>query len=114
MKSFDDLNLSKKEKRVLQAIKEAVQKITPDAEVVFFGSRARREVTPESDWDILILADNVTYELKDEISGTLYDIELEQEIIINPLILEKREWTSGLFSRHPIHRNVERGGVLIR
>jgi len=114
VKSFDDLNLSKKEKNTLQEIKEAVHRITPDAEVVFFGSRARGEVASESDWDILILADNVTYELKDEISGTLYDIELEREIIINPLILDRWEWTSGLFSHHPIHRNVEREGVLIR
>lgn len=114
MKSFDELNFSKKEKDTLRAIKEAVQRITPDAEVVFFGSRARGEVTPESDWDILILADNVTYELKDEIGAALYDIELEKEIIINPLILDKREWTSGYFSRHPIHRNVEREGMVIR
>jgi predicted nucleotidyltransferase len=114
VKSFDDLNLSKKEKLMLRAIKEAVQRITPDAEVVFFGSRARGEVATESDWDILILTDNVTYELKDEICATLYDLELENEIIINPLILDKREWTSGLFSHHPIHRNVEREGMVIR
>jgi predicted nucleotidyltransferase len=114
VKSFDDLNLSKKEKLMLRAIKEAVQRIAPMAEVVFFGSRARREVAPESDWDILILADNVTYELKDAICAALYEIELEREIIINPLILDKREWTSGLFSRHPLHRNVEREGMVIR
>ncbi|OGP54061.1 MAG: hypothetical protein A2Y65_00595 [Deltaproteobacteria bacterium RBG_13_52_11] len=114
MKSFDDLNLSKKEKLMLRAIKEAVQRIAPASEVVFFGSRARGEVAPESDWDILILADNVTYELKDEICAALYDLELEREIIINPLILDKREWTSGLYLHHPIHRNVEREGMVIR
>jgi predicted nucleotidyltransferase len=114
VKSFDELNLSKKEKDLLRAIKEAVQRIMPNAEVVFFGSRARGEEALESDWDILILTDNVTYELKDAIGAALYDIELEREIIINPLILEKREWTSGLFSRHPIHRNVEREGMVIR
>jgi len=114
VKSFDDLNLSKKEKLMLRAIKEAVQRIASNAEVVFFGSRARGEVAPESDWDILILADNVTYELKDKICAALYDLELENEIIINPLTLDKREWTSGLFSRHPIHRNVEREGMVIR
>ena len=114
MKSFDDLNLSKKEKLMLRAIKEAVQRIAPASEVVFFGSRARGEVAPESDWDILILADNVTYELKDEICAALFDLELEREIIINPLILDKREWTSGLYLHHPIHRNVEREGMVIR
>lgn len=114
MKSFDELKLSKKEKGILRAIKEAAQRITPSAEVVFFGSRARGEVAPESDWDILILADNIIYELKDEICAALYDIELENEIIINPLILDKREWTSGLFLHHPIHRNVEREGMVIR
>jgi len=113
MKSVDEINISNKEKLILREIKEAVQRITPNAEIVFFGSRARGEVAHESDWDILILADNVTYELKDELCTALYDMELEKDIIINPLILNKKEWVSGLFSNHPTHRNVEREGVLI-
>jgi len=111
MKTIDKLNLSKKEKIILHKIKEKVKEIVSDGTVILFGSRARMKAVSDSDWDILILTKRVTPKLEHEISATLYELELEEDIIINPLVLPKKEWNNGLYLTHPIHKEVETEGI---
>ena len=46
-------------KVLLQRIKEIVYAIEPSAQIFLYGSRARNDERPDSDWDILILVDVV-------------------------------------------------------
>lgn len=92
-------------------VKAAVQSIEPTATVILFGSRARGDFHAESDWDFLVLLDEVDWEKKREIRNTLYEIELEMEEAISTLIEEKEEW-----ERHEIlllYQNVQKEGILI-
>jgi predicted nucleotidyltransferase len=42
-------------REILELIKATARKYLPDAEVLLFGSRARREVTSDSDFDVLVV-----------------------------------------------------------
>jgi len=42
-------------REILELIKATACKYLPDAEVLLFGSRARKEATPESDFDVLVI-----------------------------------------------------------
>ena len=44
----------------LQAVKRSVHKIDPQAEVWLFGSRARGDARPDSNWGFLVLAEHKT------------------------------------------------------
>jgi predicted nucleotidyltransferase len=44
---------------ILDNISKAIRRKDPYAEVFLFGSRARGDNRPDSDWDILILIDNM-------------------------------------------------------
>ena len=46
-----------KEEFVLDEIRKLKDTILPDSKLILFGSRARKEATPDSDWDMLILLD---------------------------------------------------------
>jgi len=77
-----------------------------------FGSRARGEERPDSDWDILILVESekVTNEIEDKFRDELYDIELDTGQIISTFIYPKNLWNSSLkFS--PLYYNVELDGI---
>ena len=111
MKTIKAPPLDKKEFNILERIKNTVKEIVPGGILIFFGSRVRTETESESDWDILILTETISSQLEHKIHATLYEIELDEDIIINPLILLKEEWEKGKFRHHPIHERIENEGV---
>jgi uncharacterized protein len=113
MKESEALRLSDNEMRILRKIRESVISVVSDATVFFFGSRARGNPQQHSDWDILVLIEKVTPEAKEKIYGVLYDIELEEDIIIGPLILARDEWENKRFRNHPIHEEIDKEGILV-
>ncbi len=94
-------------------IKEAVRRIVPDSEVILFGSRARGDGDPDSDWDILILvAGNLNRRIEEKIRDAIYDIELDLETPISVFIYTKENWLSKQ-SITPFYENVNREGVFL-
>lgn len=79
-----------------------------------YGSRARGDFRPDSDWDILILVDDnlVTNEIEDKFRDDLYDIELESGQIISTIIYPKSYWKDILL-HSPLFKNVTREGILL-
>lgn len=93
-------------------ISKSIHDKDPFAEVFLFGSRARGDSKPESDWDILILVDDktITNEIEDKFRGDLYDIELESGQIISTFVYPKDYWNSTL-SYSPLYKNVRNEGI---
>jgi len=50
---------------ILNQIRKKLREIAPNARAVLFGSRARGDAKPTSDWDILVLLDKERIELSD-------------------------------------------------
>lgn len=97
---------------VLNSIKAAISKQDPSAQVFLFGSRARGDNRPDSDWDILILINNqsVTNEIEDNFRDALYNIELETGQIISTFIYPRTYWNKKLkFS--PLYESVQTEGI---
>lgn len=105
--------MSDKEYEILQKIRQAALSVLPDSTVIFFGSRARGEAKEYSDWDILVLAETVDWEIEHKVFSALYRVELDENIIIGLLVLPRDEWNFKRFKDHPIHRNIESEGVLV-
>jgi uncharacterized protein len=67
-----------KREELLEHVKQSIHEIAPDADIILYGSRARGDAHPESDWDFLILLDGVVDDARtDAIRHRLYDIEWE-------------------------------------
>ncbi|MCK5102046.1 MAG: nucleotidyltransferase domain-containing protein [Cyclobacteriaceae bacterium] len=100
------------EQTVLGNIKNVIHERDPKAEAFLFGSRARGDFKPDSDWDILILVDNpiVTNELDDWFRDKLYDIELDSGQIISTIIYSKSYWKNKL-KYTPLYKNVTVEGL---
>jgi uncharacterized protein len=104
--------MSPQERVIGAKIKETVLSFDSEAQVYLYGSRARGEETPESDWDVLILSQNtVTPLIKRTIRHALYDIEWENGCVISSIIHETKEWESPRMKLTPLYRNIERDSI---
>ena len=100
------------QKNLLKQVKNAVQEIEVEAEILFYGSRARGDSIDQSDWDFLILLDGkVDDKRTDRIRHRLYEIEWETGEVISSIIRNKKEWNSRPYRSMPIHIVIEREGI---
>ncbi len=78
---------------VVKDIRNYVNKVDPTADVILYGSRARGEENPHSDWDLLILTDyaaNLKTERK--FRDKLYDLELKTGEVFSVFVYSKSDW----------------------
>lgn len=93
-----------------ELVRAEIQSIEEDAQVILFGSRARGDNREDSDWDFLVLMNQeITAALKDEIRERLYEIELETGEVISTIIHQKNEWEERAVT--PIHQIIEEEGL---
>lgn len=97
---------------LIDAIKTGLSGLRSGVEVRLYGSEARGEAHEKSDIDLLVLVpkDKVTLQDELEITAPLYDIELKTGILINALILPKREWGRIVT---PFYENVMQDAVVL-
>lgn len=99
---------------LLQRIKETVLGFDPGAEVILFGSRARGDARPDSDWDILVLTSMPpTRMLDDAITEALYMLELDMGTVIVPIVRDAKTWHAIHVPDPYFHANVDREGIAL-
>ena len=78
----------------LQAVKRSVHEIDPQAEVWLFGSRARGDARPDSDWDFLVLTEKpVDRAFKYTVWDHLNELELAAERVISTRVWNRENWS---------------------
>ena len=74
---------------VLNAIQQKATSIMPkDAKVILFGSRAREDAQPDSDWDILVLLnkDKIEEQDHDNFTYPFWELGWQLNQMIHPII----------------------------
>lgn len=95
-------------------ISQAVRRAEPQAEVILFGSRARGDARPDSDWDVLVLLEGkVTAAREQKIYSLLSKVELATEQVLSIIIYQKDYWQQVL-KDSPLYNNVSREGLVLR
>lgn len=104
--------MNKKEKNIIKLIGSKIRRKNPDAEIILFGSHARGDANVNSDWDILILLNNLNVDrtIEKEYREELFDVELETGIPISTFVFSKNEWET-IHAITPLYINVKRDGI---
>ena len=98
---------------VLSKIKTLVKEIDRDADVILYGSRARGDEHPDSDWDILILVNSIAdLDYERIFRHRLYEIELEIGEAFSISVYNKNEWRSKYWMT-PLFQNIASEGIRI-
>jgi len=82
------------------------------AEVWFFGSRARGDYAPDSDYDVLIVLDSGDdSQVRDDVRLLAARVSLEHDVLINTHVLSHERWMRLAREKAPYWRNVQSEGV---
>ena len=99
--------------QIFQEIQTLKRQILPDEKVILFGSQARGDARPDSDWDLLLILNSNSTNLDDEIKysypftklGWTYNTDF------NVLLYSKNDWEKRNFM--PFYKNVVNEGIEI-
>lgn len=81
------------------------------SKVILLGSVARGDFSPESDIDLLIVTANGEKDPKDQISMACFDIILETEVILSPLVMDKETYERHKKYRDPLYNQIQKDGI---
>lgn len=104
------------DKKILERIKNAVHEVDPTASIILYGSRARGDNRPDSDWDIIIVVNkkNVSNQFEDKITFPLYKIEWDTGNIISPIVIPKNTWQNQNQNYLvPFFESIQKEGIVI-
>lgn len=102
------------DRMLLLKCRSAIKNIDDDADVILYGSRARGDAEPESDYDLIIITnDEVTLEKEDVFRKQLFPIELETGCVLTVFLTNREDWNSPLYCAMPLYQNIKKDGILL-
>lgn len=96
-------------KQLSETLKKEIGKSIKD--IILFGSRARGDSYPDSDYDLIVLVDRETKELEDKIFNLSCEIGWEHNVIITVFVYKKSYYDRKKYE--PLFMNIRKEGVHI-
>ena len=114
MRALNTINLAEKERSSVLQAADSFRSRLPVSKVVLFGSKARGSSDVFSDIDLLVLTScPVTPTLRDSISDTLAEINLQNDVLLSSMVVFEQDWMDGLIRYMPIYNEIQRDGCEI-
>ena len=99
--------------QIFENIRTLKRQLLPNDRMILFGSQARGDARPDSDWDLLVLLNKEKRNFNEDYDNYAYpfaELGLKYDALINAKIYTVKDWES-----HPsiFRYNVEQEGIEI-
>ncbi len=93
-------------------VKQNVLSLDKQAEIMLYGSRARKTAHEESDWDFIAFVENdVTEQHRQKLTELVFETELRTGEIISVQLFSKNQ--KQIYASSPFFKNVFREGIYV-
>lgn len=99
-------------KHFADAVKKRISKFDPEAKAILFGSRARGDAEPDSDWDLLVLTKREDTETLNRLllSDLLHQVEMPNDWIISLIVRNEKDWNEN-YAVTPLFDTIQHEGI---
>jgi len=100
-------------KQILENIRSLKRQLIPNERLILFGSQARGDARPDSDWDLLLLLNKQEITLEDERLYAYPFTKLGWDFgaYFSVKLYSESDWERRSFT--PFYKNVEQDGINI-
>ena len=99
--------------RVATELKRRLAQAVPLIAIKVYGSKARGDEDEYSDLDVYIEVAELDKQIKERISDIVWEVGLENRMIISPLIFSSYEVADSPLRESPIVKNIKHEGILL-
>jgi len=112
MNTVNEEKLDHHDQELLYELRLIVHAHFPNSEVILFGSVARGQQQPHSDFDVYIITSGLTTVTQErELQNAVLELELKENCVISLLFCLRAQWNEKQLM--PLHREILRDGVLL-
>ncbi|NIM15136.1 MAG: hypothetical protein GTO45_24495 [Candidatus Aminicenantes bacterium] len=97
--------------KIIEEFKKQAKEVYPEVEIYFYGSRATGTHHDDSDYDILVVLNEVNPVVRDTVYDIAWEIGFKYDALISPVLAEKNEFIS--MSASPFFNSIKKNGVVI-
>ena len=98
---------------IINQFASTVRQHFPDAQIWAFGSRARGDARPDSDFDICIVVDSLNPTVKQKISHIAWEIGFNHERLITTVKYARNQFNQGPCSISPLVQTIRHEGIAV-
>jgi len=105
--------LSEIDRKIALEFKRRLEKVFSLNDFRVFGSRARGDSSPESDFDVYIEMDSISTKKRTRISEIAWEVGFEMDRVISTFVVTSDQIINGPLGASPIISKIEKEGISV-
>ena len=97
--------------QVFKEFASRIREILPGSRILAYGSRARGDATPDSDFDICVVFPDAATDARKQIQEIAWEVGFDHELLIMALSYSETEFNQSVRVASSLMRNIRKEGI---